>query len=307
MRRIVPTMIAQGPWRLTGGDWLAGALRTMRGAKEDDYAIAASAIAFASFLALLPLLGAVALTYGMVTPGDRVVADIRTLLFILPGEARSFMGDWLVRSITRSEGREAGLLISIGVALFSALRAGRTIISALNKASGAETKRGFVRRRIVALLIVFGGGVLILGALFAIASFAWIERVLPPGLAAILPSLRMIFWTSATVGAVAALVLIYRYAPNRAPPDWRWMLPGALAATLLWLFATLSFGWYVGSFGRTSRFYGAVGAIVVLQLWLFLSAYIMLLGAKLNAELMRGADSEHAASADRYRPNPQGE
>ena len=111
-----------------------------------------------------------ALTYGMVTPTDRVVADIRALLFILPGEAREFMGDWLVRSITRSEGREAGLLISIAIALFSALRAGRTIIGALNTASAVETRRGFVRRRIVALMIVFGGALLLLGALFAIAS-----------------------------------------------------------------------------------------------------------------------------------------
>ena len=249
------------------------------------------------FSRLLPLLGAVALAYGLVTPADRVVADIRALLFIVPDEARGFIGDWLVKSITRSEGREAGLLISIAVALFSALRAGRTIIGALNTASGVETRRGFVRRRIVALLIVLGGGILILGALFAIASFAWIERVLPPGLAATLPALRTIFWISATGSAVAALALIYRYAPNRAPPAWRWILPGALAATLLWLLATLAFGWYLGSFGRTSRTYGTVGAIVVLQLWLFLSGYIMLLGAKLNAELMHcaGVKSEDAS------------
>ncbi len=289
MRRSVPAFFAQGPWHLTGRDWLASAVSTVRGARDDDYGTAASAIAFASFLALLPLLGAVALTYGMATPDDRVVADIRALLFILPGEARGFMGDWLVRSITRSEGREAGLLISIAVALFSALRAGRTIIAALNTASGVETRRGFLRRRVVALLIVFGGAVLILGALFAIASLAWIERVLPAGLAAIRPSLRAIFWTAATGGAVAALALIYRYAPNRAPPAWRWIFPGAVVATLVWLLATLAFGWYLGSFGRTGRTYGAVGAIVVLQLWLFLSGYIMLLGAKLNAELMRRA------------------
>lgn len=292
MRRSVPNFLATGPWRLTKRDWLASAARTVRGAREDDYGTAASAIAFASFLALLPFLGAVALTYGIVTPIDRVVADIRALLFILPGEARGFMGDWLVRSITRSEGREAGLLISIAIALFSALRAGRTIIGALNTASAVETGRGFVHRRIVALLIVFGGAMLLLGALFAIASLAWIERVLPPGLAPILPSLRTIFWISAAGGAVSALAITYRYAPNRSPPAWRWILPGALAATFAWLIATLAFGWYLGSFGSTSRTYGTVGAIVVLQLWLFLSGYIVLLGAKLNVELMRSAGTE---------------
>ena len=289
MRGGMPTILAKGPWRLTGGGWVAGVVRTLRGAREDDYGTAASAIAFASFLALLPLLGAVALTYGMVTPADRVVADIRALIFILPGEARGFIGDWLIRSITRSDGRETGLLISIAIALFSALRAGRTIIGALNTASDVEIKRGFLRRRIVALLIVGGGAGLILGALFALASLAWIESVLPAGFAAILPVLRAVFWSAATGGAVAALALIYRYAPNRPPPAWRWIFPGALAATLLWLTATLAFSWYLGSFGRTSRTYGSVGAIVVLQLWLFLSGYVMLLGAKLNTELMRGA------------------
>jgi len=138
---------------------------------------------------------------------------------------------------------------------------------------------------------------MILGALFAIASLAWIERALPPGLAAIRPSLRALFWTSATGGAVAALALIYRYAPNWSPPAWRWILPGALVATLVWLLATLAFGWYLGSFGRTSSTYGTVGAIVVLQLWLFLSGYIMLLGAKLNAELMRSGCRESGGAS----------
>ena len=289
MRRRVLPIFAQGPWRLTGRDWLGSAIRTARGAREDDYGTAASAIAFAGFLALLPLLGAVALTYGMVTPVDRVVDDIRTLIFILPDDAREFIGNWLVRSITRSDGREAGLLIAIAIALFSALRAGRTIIAALNTASGVKTRRGFLRRRVVALLIVSGGAVLILGALLAIASLAWIERILLGELAAVLGALRAVFWIGATGGAVAALALVYRYAPNRPPPAWRWIIPGAIAATLLWLLATLGFGWYLGSFGRTGQTYGSVGAIVVLQLWLFLSGYVMLLGAKLNAELMRSA------------------
>ncbi len=298
MRRRVLPIFAQGPWRLSGRDWLGSAIRTARGAREDDYGTAASAIAFASFLALLPLLGAVALTYGMVTPTARVVADIRTLIFILPDDARGFVGDWLVRSITRSEGRETGLLIAIAIALFSALRAGRTIIASLNTASGVKTRRGFLHRRIVALLIVSGGAVLILGALFAIASLAWIERVLPTGLAPVVPALRSIFWIAATGGAIAALALIYRYAPNRTPPAWRWILPGAIAATLLWLLATLMFGWYLGSFGRTGQSYGSVGAIIVLQLWLFLSSYVMLLGAKLNHELLRSAGLD-AASAQK--------
>ena len=98
------------------------------------------------------------------------------------------------------------------------LLAGRTIIAALNTASGVKTRRGFLRRRVVALLIVSGGAVLILGALLAIASLAWIERILLGELAAVLGALRAVFWIGATGGAVAALALVYRYAPNRPPP-----------------------------------------------------------------------------------------
>lgn len=282
---------ARWPWEVTGRDWLGSMARTVRAARRDDYGTAASAIAFSGFLALLPILGAIALTYGMITPAEEVIAHIRTLISILPDDSRGFIGKWLVRSITRSEGRETGLFLALALTLFSALRAGRTIIASLNTAYGVRTRRGYLRRRAIALLIVFGGAVLILGALFAIASFAWVERVLPPQLAGLLRMLRVLFWACATGGTVLGLALVYRYAPNRKPPPWRWVFPGAVAATALWLIATLCFGWYVTNFGRTGQTYGSVGSIVILQLWLLLSGYVLLLGARLNFELMRSADA----------------
>lgn len=292
LRRRVPAFFAEGPWRLDGRGWLAGVARTVRGAAEDDYGMAASAIAFSSFLALLPLLGAVALIYGILTPPERVVENIRALLFILPDDARRFVGDWLVETITRREGRGVGLAIAVAVALLSALRAGRSIIGGLNIASDVDHRRGFLRRRLVALAIVSSGAALLLGALLAISALAWIERALPAALAPILPSLRFGFWTVAGIGTVIALAFVYRFAPNRPAPGWRWIAPGAVAATLLWLVATSAFGAYLGSFGGTARTYGSIGAIIVLQLWLFVSGFVLLLGAKLNTELMRSAGVE---------------
>lgn len=295
MRRVVPAIFAEGPWRLGRRAWLASLVRTARGAADDDYGMVASAIAFSSFLALLPLLGAIVLVYGMVTPTERVAENVRTLLFILPNESRAFIGKWLIAAITRQDGREVGLLVAVGVTLVAALRAGRSIIGGLNLVSGVQRPRGFLRRRLVALLIVLCGATLILGALFAISVLAWIERALPPELAAVLPALRLGFWSLAAVGAAGTLAFVYRYAPNRPPPRWRWMLPGALAATALWLAATLAFGAYLASFGSTRQTYGSVGAIIVLQLWLFLSGFVLLLGARLNTELMRSASVEHSA------------
>ena len=81
MRRDVPDIFAEGPWRLGRQAWLSSLIRTARGAVDDDYGMVASAIAFSSFLALLPLLGAIVLVYGMATPADRVAENVRTLLF----------------------------------------------------------------------------------------------------------------------------------------------------------------------------------------------------------------------------------
>lgn len=300
MRGRVPKSFGEGPWSLSGRAWAASIVRTVRGAADDDYGMAASAIAFSSFLALLPLLGAVALFYGLVTPPARVVSDIRALLVVLPGEARSFVGDWLVASLLHPGGRGLGLAISSAIALYSALRAGRSVIGALNVASDVATRRSFIRRRFVAFLIVIGGALLILGALFAISALSFVERFLPPTSAVLLPALRTTFWIAATLGAVCALAIIYRHAPARAPPPWCWMLPGALAGTLLWLAATVGFGAYLGLFGSYRGRYGSIGAVIVLQIWLFLSGYALLLGAKLNTELMRtaGVGEGEPANAD---------
>lgn len=288
----VPRFFAEGPWRLDGRSWLAALTRTLRGAADDDYGMAASSISFSSFLALLPFLGAVALVYGMLTPAERVVENIRALIFIMPEDARRFIGSWLVETITRRDGRGLGLSIAVGIALLSALRAGRSIITALNIASDADHRRGFFHGRLVALLIVLCGAALILCALLALSVLAWIEQVLPAGLATLLPTLRFGFWTVAAISATVVLAIVYRFAPNRPPPRWRWIVPGAMAATILWLVATLAFGSYLGSFGNTTRTYGSIGAIVVLQLWLFVSGFVLLLGAKLNTELMRSAGLE---------------
>ena len=263
----------------------------MYAARADRFGMIASSIAFFSFLALLPLLGAIALAYGMFTDAPRVVEDVRALVQILPGNARQLVGGWLVETITRSEGRGLGLLLSTTLAFYSATRAGQAVIAGLNVACNAERSRGFFRKRAVSLLMVLAGSALILVALFALSALAFLERLLPPGYERVVPVLRAVFWVAATFGAGLALLFIYRYAPARPPPPWRLVVPGAVCATLLWLAATIAFGFYLGSFGGYRRTYGSVGAVIVLQIWLFLSAYTLLLGAKLNTELSRPAQS----------------
>lgn len=277
------------PGQLNGREWQAVIVRTVRAAPADHYGMVASSIAFFSFLALLPSLAAIALAYGIVTEPAVVVKNIRSLIQIVPGDARNVVGRWLVETITRPDGRDVGLAVSVGLALYSATRAARSIVLGLNIATGTAVRRPLLARLLVSFLIVIAGASLILGSLFALSALAFLERLFPYDAAGTIPVLRIAFWSLATVGAGLALSLVYRHAPAREPPQWRWVLPGALATTLMWLLATTAFGFYLGSFGSYDRTHGSLGAAIVLQIWLFLSAFILIIGAKLNAEIMRCA------------------
>lgn len=264
-------------------------MRTLRAAHSKRFGMIASSIAFFSFLALLPLLGAVTLAYGMFTEPEQVVQDIRAFVQFLPGNARQLVGSWLVETITEPEGRGLGLLLSTTLALYGGMRAGQAVIAGLNIASGSVGGRGFFGKRAASLLMVFSGSALILVALFALSALAFLERLVTQGYSTVVPIIRTVFWSVATIGAGLALLVIYRYAPARKPPSFRRVAPGAVCATLIWLLATVAFGFYLGSFGTYQRTYGSLGAVIVLQIWLFLSAYTLLLGARLNVELERSS------------------
>ena len=94
-------------------------------------------------------------------------------------------------------------------------------------------------------------------------------------------------WPVLAVVLALGLAVIYRYAPDREQPKWRWMTPGSIAAVILWLVASAGFAWYVNSFGSYSETYGSIAGVIVLMLWFFISALAVLVGAELNAEVER--------------------
>ena len=84
---------------------------------------------------------------------------------------------------------------------------------------------------------------------------------------------------------MGGLALLYRYGPNRRAPKWQWVTAGSMAATLLWVAASALFSWYVGTFATYDATYGPLGTVVAIMMWFFVTAYAVLLGAELNAEL----------------------
>jgi len=102
--------------------------------------------------------------------------------------------------------------------------------------------------------------------------------------------------------AAFALAVVYRFAPDRKAPKWRWVTPGSFVAATLWLIGSALFSMYVRNWGSYGRIYGALGGLVVLVLWFYLSGYSIVLGAEINAEMERQTAKDTTAGASK----PQG-
>lgn len=279
--------------------WIGRLWRTVHSGVRDDFGIAASSIAFAAFLAIVPLVGLIAAAYGFFVPATTVARNLRTLTAIMPVDAREVVSKGLHNALVNDYASVTTLLVTVGIALFSARRAGRSLLHGINLAYRIERERRGLRRQLVSTALVLGCAALVLTALVSLSVLAFLQSYVPDGL----PGARLVsvitLFGSLTLGASAGLILIYRYAPaSEHPIGWRDVLPGTLAGVTMWLAATLLFRAYVAHGARFDDTYGSLAAVVVLMLWLTVSGWALLLGARLNAEVMEDAGSGIEESRD---------
>lgn len=279
---------ADDPTDISAQGWWAAAKQTWSEGSEDNLGLLAAGIAFNAFLAMVPLLTAVVLTYGLVASPEQVAGHIAALASNLPDDAASLIAGQL-RSMVETAGSAAGfgLAVALAIAIFGALRGASGVIIALNIAYNVKEERSFLRQTAVALAITGGAVLALILASAAISVLNMLDALLPSGDGALHTLLQIGFWLLAA--AILSLIIgaIYAYAPSRESIQWRWVTPGSAIATLVWIAATAAFSFYVSNFGNYNATYGALGAVVVFLTWLYLSAYILLLGAELNQVLAR--------------------
>lgn len=288
----------RAPWRRLRGGWWAIATAAWRRAGDDNISLIAAGVAFYAFTAIVPVLAAVVLSYGLVADPHTVAADIRSLATALPTEAASIVGDQLKRVVSTSQDSKGfGLVLALLIALYGATKATAAMTIALNVAFRVDEQRGFVMVRVVALAMVVGGVILVLSAMAMTTILAFLTNWLPSTPAAVVVAIRSGGYLLLALLAITGAAALYRFAPNRQDARWRWLSPGAVLATLLWLGATGLFGVYVGHFGNYGATYGSLSAVIVLLTWLWLSAYVFLLGGELNAalEVVEDFDTSHPA------------
>jgi membrane protein len=279
---------ATSPWRMPFAAWKAVAWRAFKETSDDNVGLVAAGVAFYGFLAMVPLLGALVLSYGLVADPATVVETMQALMRVMPADAAQLIGEQLLNVVETSDGKKGlGLLLALGLALFGARNGASAIITALNIAYEEKEKRGFFWVNLLALVITGCAVLFALLAAFAIALLARVEALFPHLPDAALIAGRILAYLALLLAGAAGAATLYRYAPSRRKARWVWISPGSLLVSVLWLCLTLGFGLYVANFSNYNVTYGSLGAVVVLLTWLYLSSYVLVLGAELNSELER--------------------
>jgi membrane protein len=279
-------------WEIPSKGWREVAVRTWKETSRDNISLLAAGVAFYSFLAFVPLLAAVVLIYGMVADPADIPRQMESLTRILPTDAAKIVAEQLKGMTETQVSRSAvGLVFALLLAIYGAMRGATSIIGALNITYGEDETRSILRTTVLSLGFTVGAVLVAVVATLAIGAMSLLGTVihLPPFMA---PLLTLALWTTTAIVASALIAAVYRYGPDRADARWSWLTPGSAFASVGALLATFLFGLYVSKFAHYNATYGALGAVVSFLMWLYVAAFVVLLGAELNSEI------EHQTARD---------
>jgi membrane protein len=264
--------------------------RTVKETQADKGFGLAAQLAYYFFLALFPALLVLIALAGVFADAGLVERLVNMMSGAVPPDVISIIRDQLIRI---SQGQQGGILtFGVLAALWSSSAAIVSLIDSLNSAYDVEDSRPWWKQRLVAIALTVGI------AVFIIASFAlvlagpeiadWLAGRFGLG-SAFAWTWKIVQWPIVFVLVALAFGLVYYFGPD-VEQDFVFLTPGSVLATVLWLLGSLAFRFYVMNFASYNETYGAVGGVMVLLLWLYLSGLVVIVGAEMNAEI------EHASA-----------
>ena len=287
---------ADRPGEIPSRGFLDVGKRLLAEIKEDNIPVVAAGCAFYAWVALIPALIALIMIYGLVASEATVQQQITRATQSMSQDVARVISDPIM-SATGMNRLGLGALIALAGVLWSASGGVDGLIKGINIAYDEEP-RSFPRRRGLAILLTFGAIVFLIVAIGLIGVVpVLLEQIAPGPIARIGGQVASFVLLAALM--MVALGVLYKIAPHRDDPKIRWVSWGAVIATVLWVIGSVGFFFFVNNFGSYNETYGALAGVIVLNLWLLLTMFVILLGAEINSEL------EHQTRRDTTTGNPR--
>ena len=276
---------AQWPHQIPLKGWLDIGKRVWHEMKIDHVQIVSAGVGFYFFLSIFPTIVAAISIYSLVLEPSQIQEQVSRLNLVMPDQAYGMITDFL-RPILEQSKKEIGwgLFVSVMISIWSANKGTSALFQGINIAYDEIDNRGIIKKNLLTLLFTLAGLVIGLLSLLIVIFFPLLidDIGLPAQIEKALTWLR---WVILGFILIFTLSVVYKIAPNRRSPRFRWVSWGAIIGTILWLGGSMLFSWYVSNFGSYADLYGSFAAVAILLLWLFLTSFIILIGAEINSEM----------------------
>lgn len=272
---------------------------TARETNRDNVAIVAAGVAFFTMLAIFPLITACLSIYGYVANPVRVQRQLENISSLLPDQAWEILNSQIM-AVANAPNSKLGLGIAFGllIALWSAGAGIRAIMRAMNIAYDENEKRSIATFYALAGMFTL-----------CVTVFLWIALAVIVGVPALLTFVKLegvaavvtqyLPWAILITLFAFAVNIMYLYGPSRRPAKIRWVLPGCLFATAAWVIISVGFSWFVSTFGAYNKTYGSLSAVIILLMWFWLTSFVIIVGAEINAAMERRTCVDTTRGADR--------
>lgn len=282
-------------------------VRAAKEALDDQITDLAAALAYYSFLAIPSILLVTLGVFTLFADAEAINSLLDRFGRVMPADATDLLGDSLRRLNENDGGSLAMALVGFILALWSTTGAATAFMRALNRAYDREETRGFVRQRIVAVLMVtvmliafaLVFGLLVLGPVLS----GWIGGAI--GLETVFGWIWWVAqWPVLIVGLLGAFATVLYLGPNVEQPRWQFITPGAVFAVIVWLLVSGLFAVYTATFASYNKAWGSLAAVIVMLTWLWLTGCALLFGAEINAEVERSRELRQGKPAERELQAP---
>jgi membrane protein len=273
------------PWPVLRDEWKDVLLGTYHRINNDRLLLVAAGVVFYWLLALFPAITALVSSYALFAEGRTISDHLGQLSAVVPAGTYSVVQDQVQRVLANGSAKLGfAFLFSMALALWSANGGIKAIIDALNVVYDVEEERGFVKLNAVSLLFTLCclGAVLAAIGLVIAAPIALATIGLGSFVAVLIDVGR---WPVLALLTFGGLAVLYRTAAARPRPNWRWVLIGSGAATVMWLGGSALLSYYLANFANYDATYGSLGAAIGLMIWMWMTAIVVLAGGELNAEI----------------------